>query len=135
LRLFSSYFWYYNRAFRRVALGPAALGVEFVFGLGAFDAPDAGERQVFGVFAAAGIVGLIFLLPRLFHTAPPVGSAEWARSRIRKLCIVPQRLSTFNVQYLLIDSFEDEIVSTHALMSAAMAERDRLDPVQRTPRT
>ena len=58
------------------------------------------------------------------------GSIYWSKERYR---IIPQRLTAFSVQYLLVDSFENEIVSTHALMSAAMAERDRLDPMQRRP--
>jgi hypothetical protein len=55
------------------------------------------------------------------------GNPRWSKERYR---IVPQRLTAFSVQYLLVDSFEDEIVLTHAALSAAMAERDRLDPVR-----
>ena len=58
------------------------------------------------------------------------GNPCWSKERYR---IVPQRLTALSVQYLLIDSFEDEIVSTHALMSAALAERDRLDHRFRAP--
>jgi hypothetical protein len=57
-------------------------------------------------------------------------SIYWSKERYR---IIPQRLGPLSIQYLLIDTFENEIVSTHALMSAAMAQRDLLDPIQRVP--
>ena len=53
-------------------------------------------------------------------------SIYWSRERYR---IIPQRLGPLSIQYLLIDAFENEIVSTHALLSAAMDQRDRLDPL------
>jgi len=65
-------------------------------------------------------------------TALDPRSSHWSKERYR---IVPQRLSAFSVQYLLIDTFEDEIVSTHPALSAAMAERDCLDPRSRLPET
>jgi hypothetical protein len=52
-------------------------------------------------------------------------SLYYSRERWR---IIPQRLGPFTVQYLVIDSYENEIVGTHAKMADAMAQRDGLDP-------
>ena len=57
-------------------------------------------------------------------------SIYWSKERYR---IIPQRLGPLSIQYLLVDTFENEIRSTHANMSDAMAERDLLDPVNRAP--
>ena len=43
--------------------------------------------------------------------------------------LIPQRTGPFTIQYLVIDTYENEIVSTHAKMSDVMASRDALDPV------
>jgi hypothetical protein len=43
--------------------------------------------------------------------------------------LIPQRTGPFSIQYLVIDTYENEIVGTHAKMSEAMAQRDALDPV------
>jgi hypothetical protein len=53
-------------------------------------------------------------------------SIYWSKERWR---IVPQRLGPLSIQYLVIDSYYNEIVGTHAKMSDAMAQRDALDPV------
>lgn len=58
-------------------------------------------------------------------------SIYWSKERYR---IIPQRLGPFAVQYLVIDSFLNEIVGTHARMADAMAQRDVLDPVSAGPR-
>ncbi|MGO9994697.1 MAG: hypothetical protein ACLPTF_19570 [Steroidobacteraceae bacterium] len=52
-------------------------------------------------------------------------SIYWSKERWR---IVPQRLGPFSIQYLVIDSYHNEIVGTHARMADAMAQRDALDP-------
>jgi hypothetical protein len=52
-------------------------------------------------------------------------SIYWSKERYR---IIPQRTGPLTIQYLVIDTFENEIVSTHPLASEAMAQRDRLDP-------
>jgi hypothetical protein len=44
--------------------------------------------------------------------------------------LIPQRTGQFTVQYLVIDSYENEIVGTHAKMMDAMAQRDALDQVR-----
>jgi hypothetical protein len=54
-------------------------------------------------------------------------SIYWSKERWR---IIPQRLGPMSIQYLLIDTYENEIVGTHAKMSDAMAQRDALDPVE-----
>jgi hypothetical protein len=41
--------------------------------------------------------------------------------------LIPQRLDRFTVQYLVIDTYENEIVGTHPKMSEAMDHRDRLE--------
>jgi hypothetical protein len=52
-------------------------------------------------------------------------SIYWSKERYR---IIPQRLDQFSAQYLVIDTYENEIVGTHKLMSKAMAQREELDP-------
>jgi hypothetical protein len=52
-------------------------------------------------------------------------SIYYSKERYR---LIPQRVSEFVVQYLVIDSYENEIVGTHARMADAMAQRDALDP-------
>ena len=54
-------------------------------------------------------------------------SIYYSRERYR---IIPQRVSTFEVRYLVVDSYENEIVGTHPKMADAMAQRDTLDPVK-----
>jgi hypothetical protein len=61
--------------------------------------------------------------------APPRPSADcnsiyWSKVRWR---IVPQRLGPLSTQYLLIDSFHDEIIVAYSTMSNAMDHRDRLE--------
>ena len=51
-------------------------------------------------------------------------SIYWSKVRWR---IVPQRLGPLSTQYLLIDSFHDEIIAAYSTMSNAMAHRDRLE--------
>jgi hypothetical protein len=59
-------------------------------------------------------------------------SIYWSKERWR---IIPQRTGPMSIQYLLIDAHHNEIVATYPKMSAAMAHRDRLDPVSpRSPR-
>jgi hypothetical protein len=41
--------------------------------------------------------------------------------------LIPQRTGRFTVQYLVIDTYENEIVGTHPKMSQAMDHRDRLE--------
>ena len=53
-------------------------------------------------------------------------SLYYSRERYR---IIPQRTGALSIQYLVIDSFENEIIGTHARMTAAMAQRDTLAPV------
>ena len=53
-------------------------------------------------------------------------SIYWSKERYR---IIPQRLGPLSIQHLVVDSYENEIVGTHALMSDAIAHRDTLDPV------
>jgi hypothetical protein len=43
--------------------------------------------------------------------------------------LIPQRTGPLTVQYLVVDTYENEIVGTHAKMSDAMAQRDALDPL------
>lgn len=57
-------------------------------------------------------------------------SIYWSKERYR---IIPQRTGPLTIQHLLIDTFENEIVGTHARMADAMAQRDTLDPVMVTP--
>ena len=52
-------------------------------------------------------------------------SIYWSKERWR---IIAQRLGPMSIQYLVIDSYENEIVGTHKLISQAMAQRDELDP-------
>lgn len=52
-------------------------------------------------------------------------SLYYSRERYR---IIPQRLGPLSIQYLVIDTYENEIVGTHARMADAMAQRDALDP-------
>jgi hypothetical protein len=53
-------------------------------------------------------------------------SIYWSKERWR---IVPQRLiRPLSTQYLVIDSYHNEIVGTHAKMADAMSQRDTLDP-------
>jgi hypothetical protein len=51
-------------------------------------------------------------------------SIYWSKVRWR---IVPQRLGPLSTQYLLIDSFHDEIIVAYSTLSNAMAHRDRLE--------
>jgi hypothetical protein len=62
------------------------------------------------------------------HTPGPIDrdSIYWSKERYR---IIPQTLGPMSIQYLLIDTFENEIVGTHPQLSDAMAQRDQLDPV------
>jgi len=53
-------------------------------------------------------------------------SLYYSRERYR---IIPQRTGPLSIQHLVIDSYENELVGTHRLMSDAMAQRDTLDPV------
>ena len=50
----------------------------------------------------------------------------WSKERWR---LIPQRTGQFTIQYLVIDTYENEIVGMHAKFSDAMAQRDALDPV------
>jgi hypothetical protein len=59
-------------------------------------------------------------------------SIYWSKERWR---IVPQRLGPFSIQYLVVDSYQNEIVGTHAKMADAMTQRDTLDPVSNEGRT
>jgi hypothetical protein len=43
--------------------------------------------------------------------------------------LIPQRTGPLTIQYLVIDTYENELVGTHTKMSDAMAQRDALDPV------
>lgn len=54
-------------------------------------------------------------------------SIYFSKERYR---LIPQRTGQFTVQYLVIDSYENEIVGTHAKMADATAQRDALDPVR-----
>jgi hypothetical protein len=51
-------------------------------------------------------------------------SIYYSKERYR---LIPQRLDRFTVQYLVIDTYENEIVGTHPKMSEAMDHRDRLE--------
>jgi hypothetical protein len=53
-------------------------------------------------------------------------SIYYSRERYR---LIPQRTGSFTIQYLVIDTYENEIVGAHTKMSDAMAQRDALDPV------
>ena len=53
-------------------------------------------------------------------------SIYYSKERYR---LIPQRTGPLSIQYLVIDTYENEIVGTHARMSDAMAQRDALDPV------
>lgn len=53
-------------------------------------------------------------------------SIFYSKERYR---LIPQRTGPFTIQCLVIDSYENEIVGTHARMADAMAQRDALDPV------
>jgi hypothetical protein len=53
-------------------------------------------------------------------------SIYYSKERYR---LIPQRTGPMSIQYLVIDSHENDIVGTHAKMSDAMAQRDALDPV------
>ncbi|GEM_PF-4685521 len=53
-------------------------------------------------------------------------SIYWSKERWR---IIQQRTVPLTIQYLVIDSYENVIVGTHAKLSAAMEQRDALDPV------
>jgi hypothetical protein len=53
-------------------------------------------------------------------------SLYYSKERYR---LIPQRTGQFTIQYLVIDTYENEIVGTHTKMSEAMDHRDRLDPV------
>lgn len=50
-------------------------------------------------------------------------SIYYSRERYR---LIPQRTGPLSIQYLVIDSYENEIVGTHAKMSDAMAQLDGL---------
>jgi hypothetical protein len=52
-------------------------------------------------------------------------SIYWSKERYR---LIPQRTGPLAIQYLVFDSYENEIVGTHKLISQAMAQRDELDP-------
>jgi hypothetical protein len=52
-------------------------------------------------------------------------SIYWSKERYR---IIAQRTGPLAVQYLVIDSYQNEIIGTHPKMSDAMAQRDALDP-------
>jgi hypothetical protein len=41
--------------------------------------------------------------------------------------LISQRTGRFTVQYLVIDTYENEIVGTYPKLSSAMAHRDRLE--------
>jgi hypothetical protein len=53
-------------------------------------------------------------------------SIYYSKERYR---LVPQRISTLTIQYLVIDTYKNEIVGTHVKMSDAMDQRDSLDPM------
>jgi hypothetical protein len=53
-------------------------------------------------------------------------SIYYSKERYR---LISQRLGPFSIQHLVIDTYENEIVGTHKLLSDAMAQRDVLDPV------
>jgi hypothetical protein len=57
---------------------------------------------------------------------PPKPLTEGRRER---WLIIAQRIGPMSIQHLLIDAHHSEIVATYPTMSAAMAHRDRLDPV------
>jgi hypothetical protein len=50
-------------------------------------------------------------------------SIYWSKERYR---LIPQRVSEFTVQYLVVDAYENEIVGTHPRMVDAMRQRDTL---------
>lgn len=52
-------------------------------------------------------------------------SIYWSKERYR---IIPQHTGPLSIQHLVIDTYENEIVGTHARMADAMAQRERLDP-------
>jgi hypothetical protein len=52
-------------------------------------------------------------------------SLYYSRERWR---IIPRRVDQFTVSYMLIDSYENELVAEYPKMSEAMEHRDRLDP-------
>jgi hypothetical protein len=52
-------------------------------------------------------------------------SLYYSRERWR---IIPRRVDKFTVSYMLIDSYENELVAEYPKMSEAMEHRDRLDP-------
>jgi hypothetical protein len=59
----------------------------------------------------------------------PKPSTEGRPGTEERFRLIPQRTGPFTIQYLVIDAHHSEIVATYPTMSAAMAHRDRLDPV------
>lgn len=62
------------------------------------------------------------------HDSGPIDkdSIYYSKERYR---LISQRLGPLSIQHLVIDTYENEIVGTHKLMSDAMAQRAALDPV------